>query len=58
MRLVTPPVASVAPPVTRPLQGMELEFLAERVGQCGPEECEVLLPELNQLFDAVLADCE
>ena len=37
---------------------MELEFLAERVGECGPEECEVLLPELNALFDAVLADCE
>ena len=40
------------------MSGLELEFLAERIGECGEEQCDALLPELNELFDAVLADCE
>ena len=40
------------------MTGMELEFLAERVGTCGEDQCEALLPELPELFDAVLADCD
>ena len=40
------------------MTGMELEFLAERVGTCDGESCEALLPELSELFDAVLADCD
>lgn len=28
------------------MAGMELDFLAERVGECGEEQCEALLPEL------------
>ena len=31
------------------MSGLELEFLAERVGECGDEQCEVMLPELSEV---------
>ena len=31
------------------MSGLELEFLAERVGECGDEQCEVMLPELAEV---------
>ena len=37
---------------------MGIEFLAERVGVCGEDQCDALLPELEEVFDAVLADCD
>lgn len=40
------------------MTGMELEFLAERIVECGEEECSAMLPELENVFDAVLADCD
>ena len=40
------------------MQGAELEFLADRVETCGEEECSALLPDMMDLFDAVLADCD
>ena len=38
------------------MAGMELEFLADRVETCGDEACEALVPDMMELFDAVLAD--
>ena len=37
---------------------MSVELLAERVGVCGEDSCEALLPDLEEVFDAVLADSD
>ena len=44
---------------TECMAGLEMEFLAERrLGVCGDDSCEALLPDIMELFDAVLADCD
>ena len=37
---------------------MSVEMLAERVETCGADSCEALLPDMEELFDAVLADSD
>ena len=43
---------------TECMAGLEMEFLAERLGVCGDDSCVALLPDIMELFDAVLADCD